>query len=324
MEIPFYYSFKNFEKNYRNDLDKWLKNYPDATEKDFLSELKIKYEPYVRWSGKYHFKDINADVILKENPFDRNEDFITSITLQELCKIINNRFNYFFNSIPFSKEDFEYKPLSRILNDCEILDIIYYGEYKGSIDGEYRESIYGEHDEYKINYKSIRGLENFTFFNLDKESDFEPFFCFDENKYKNFGYSVVRIADWIDEKIKKFYSFNKIQTPQTETLEPAKLPDYDYSGKNELKPKEKLILLDKLGIIKFLTNKLDVSDNATHLAEILGAITGIDNQKGTLTGYCNYLIRPDHGNKNSPYFSETTVKRANQIYNTFNIKDKTD
>lgn len=101
------------------------------------------------------------------------------------------------------------------------------------------------------------------------------------------------------------------------------IPENDYSGKNELKPKEKLIILDKLGVVKFLTDKLDVSDNATHLAEILGAITGIDNQKGTLTGYCNYLIRPDNSNKNSPYFSETTVKKANQIYNTFNIKDKT-
>lgn len=98
----------------------------------------------------------------------------------------------------------------------------------------------------------------------------------------------------------------------------------DYSGKNELTPKEKLIILDKLGIIDLLTTKLDYSDNATHLAEILGAITGIDNQKGTLTGYCNYLIRPDDFNKNSPYFSETTVKKAAQIYNTFKIKDKTD
>ena len=113
----------------------------------------------------------------------------------------------------------------------------------------------------------------------------------------------------------------QVQSPPPETFE---IPENDYSGKNELKPKEKLIVLDKLGVVEFLTDKLNVSDNATHLAEILGAITGIDNQKGTLTGYCNYLIRPDHGNKNSPYFSETTVKKANQIYNTFNITDKTD
>lgn len=125
----------------------------------------------------------------------------------------------------------------------------------------------------------------------------------------------------IEDSIKQSQTLLGIEVKPSKTFE---IPDNDYAGKNELKPKEKLIILDKLGIITFLTNKLDVSDNATHLAEILGAITGIDNQKGTLTGYCNYLIRPDHGNKNSPYFSETTVKKANKIYNTFNIKDKTD
>lgn len=119
----------------------------------------------------------------------------------------------------------------------------------------------------------------------------------------------------------KINVFKNLKPTSPETFE---MPENDYSGKNELKPKEKLIILDKLGVVEFLTDKLNVSDNATHLAEILGAITGIDNQKGTLTGYCNYLIRPDHGNKNSPYFSETTVKKANQIYNTFNITDKTD
>ncbi|WP_313214160.1 hypothetical protein [Soonwooa sp.] len=123
----------------------------------------------------------------------------------------------------------------------------------------------------------------------------------------------------LDDEKNNLLRFQTPPPPQT-----FETPENDYSGKNELSPKEKLIVLDKLGIVNFLTEKLDYSDNATHLAEILGAITGIDNQKGTLTGYCNYLIRPDDFNKNSPYFSETTVKKANQIYNTFNIKDKTD
>ncbi|WP_133438951.1 hypothetical protein [Chryseobacterium salivictor] len=104
--------------------------------------------------------------------------------------------------------------------------------------------------------------------------------------------------------------------------EPSDSSANDYSGKNELSPKEKLIVLDKLGIINFLTGKLDYSDNATHLAEILGAITGIDNQKGTLTGYCNYLIRSEPTHRNSPYYSYKTKERANEIYNKFKIKDK--
>ncbi len=98
------------------------------------------------------------------------------------------------------------------------------------------------------------------------------------------------------------------------------IPENDYSGKNELSSKEKLIVLDKLGITDLLKKKLADKTNATHLAEIIGSITGIDNTKGTLTGYCNFLIRPDHSDKNSPYFSEKTENKALQIFNTFKLE----
>jgi hypothetical protein len=38
MEIPFYYSFKEFEENYKNDLGNWLEKFPDAIEKNFKNE----------------------------------------------------------------------------------------------------------------------------------------------------------------------------------------------------------------------------------------------------------------------------------------------
>lgn len=145
----------------------------------------------------------------------------------------------------------------------------------------------------------------------------------DDNIYKIIS-QQSQILKFIEIEIAKENEKLKVRKIGFTPLETFEIPENDYSGKNELKPKEKLIVLDKLGVVEFLTDKLNVSDNATHLADILGVITGIDNQKGTLTGYCNYLIRPDHGNKNSPYFSETTVRKANRIYNTFNIKDKTD
>lgn len=119
---------------------------------------------------------------------------------------------------------------------------------------------------------------------------------------------------------KVFVAFKRLIT-EFNTVE---VLENDYSGKSELSSKEKLIILDKLGIVKFLTEKLQASDNATHLAEILQAITGIDNQKNTLIGYCNYLIRSDQYHRNSPYYSDKTKQRANEIYNKFKIKDKTD
>ncbi|WP_312763080.1 hypothetical protein [Epilithonimonas sp.] len=205
MEIPFYYSFKEFEANYYFDFQNWIKEFPDATEKDFLFALKELYEPFVRWSGKYHFKEIRKEIKLKNEPQDwmdsigkhlnTKQELIDYISLEVLTKTIDRRFSNYFVWNQFFKEDFKDKTLVKILYDCEILDIVYGNEYK--------ESIYGENDNFKINYRSIKNIEKFVFFNLERESNDELFFCFNEKRYKNFGFSVVRIAEWIDEKIKE-------------------------------------------------------------------------------------------------------------------------
>ncbi|MCO7318876.1 hypothetical protein OKE80_05850 [Riemerella anatipestifer] len=58
MKIPFYTSFKEFKDNYETDLEKWLSIYPDGNEDEFLKEVKELYEPFLRWSGRYFFKDL--------------------------------------------------------------------------------------------------------------------------------------------------------------------------------------------------------------------------------------------------------------------------
>ncbi|MCO7316865.1 hypothetical protein PG592_06065 [Riemerella anatipestifer] len=58
MEIPFYTSFKEFKDNYETDLEKWLSIYPDGNEDEFLEEAKDLYQPFLRWSGRYFFKDL--------------------------------------------------------------------------------------------------------------------------------------------------------------------------------------------------------------------------------------------------------------------------
>lgn len=97
--------------------------------------------------------------------------------------------------------------------------------------------------------------------------------------------------------------------------------DQFYDG-DELSPKEKLILLDKLGIIDCLTAQLVEPDNASHLADIIQRFTGIKISKASLKGYCNFLVRRNHS-PNSPYGSTDAVEKATRIYNTFRLKDKT-
>lgn len=140
---------------------------------------------------------------------------------------------------------------------------------------------------------------------------------------RNIG--ILQIIDFINDEIEieKRALFRITNTQQP--IESFEIPEYDYSGKNELKPKEKLILLDKLGIVELLNEKLTSKGNATHLAEIIGAITGIDTSKGTLTGYCNYLsgLRPDDTARNSPYNSESTRNEAMRVFNSFKINADT-
>ncbi len=62
MEIPFYLSFKEFEKNYQTDLSKWFEYYPDSDEVDFLKELVGQYHYYL----DYDFTEdqLTADVVI--------------------------------------------------------------------------------------------------------------------------------------------------------------------------------------------------------------------------------------------------------------------
>lgn len=43
MEVPFYYSFKEFKENYETDLKKWLEVYTEGEEKDYLTEIGLDY-----------------------------------------------------------------------------------------------------------------------------------------------------------------------------------------------------------------------------------------------------------------------------------------
>lgn len=155
---------------------------------------------------------------------------------------------------------------------------------------------------------------------LENEKLFNRFLEIEKFRNKRFKElkKTIKVAeqnvDFIKNEIDKL-SFKNTQQP----IESFEIPEYDYSGKNELKPKEKLILLDKLGIVKLLNEKLTCKENAAHLAVIIGAITGIPNPKGSLKNYCSLLLRPDDDNPNSPRYSKRTVDRANQVYKTFRI-----
>lgn len=167
----------------------------------------------------------------------------------------------------------------------------------------------------------------FFIFNEEKDQlleneNFDFLICYLENFLYTFYNAELdpsrnKIIQFIDSEIGK-ENINLLRFKQNDDSKQNEVSENDFS---DTKAKEKLILLDKLGIVKFLIDHLEYKENATHLADIISSITGIDNKKGTLTGYCNYLIRPVNDNRNSPYFSENTVSKSMQIFNKFRLKD---
>ena len=186
---------------------------------------------------------------------------------------------------------------------------------------------YDDKNEFPVNLEildywencNIRTKENTLVITDNRHKHYRQFYnsffdiiAFDELKYKNFKFSIFRIIEFIDNKIEK----KEPETIQTENnneiIEDEILVDYN------LQIKQKLILLNELGVIEFLNNKLLYKDNASHLAHILNAF--LDTKTETLKGYVNFLLRPDNSKKNSPYNSNNRVNETLLILNQFKIK----
>lgn len=178
MEIPFYYSFKEFETNYYSDLQNWIKDYPDATEKDFLFELKELYEPFVRWSGKYHFKP----KIKISYEYDGYTEY-ADITINEVAEYAEKKIIAHCKDIgtieDIDAENYIFEDNINPLDYWEDSNKFYSNETIHFEDKQFN------YLKYFFNYLGFLGFQ------------------LDEKKYKNFSFSVVKIAEWIDEKIKE-------------------------------------------------------------------------------------------------------------------------
>lgn len=281
MEIPFYCSFNDFQNNYENDLKKFLNVFQDATEKDYLKEVIKIYSNFIDFERYTVIEEISCNYIMEEYPEYAELDLnrYTEI-MQEKLKIYCSINGFYDNE-------------NDLLEDVEILD---YWE-KCNIRTK-------ENDFLITDYRHKYYRKFYTSF-FDK-------IALDELKYKNFNFSIFRIIEFIDNKIEKKEPKITQTENNNEIIEDEILVDYN------LQIKQKLILLNELGIIEFLNNKLLYKDNASHLAHILNAFLGTN--KETLTGYVNLLLRPDSSNKNSPYNSKDKVSETFTILNQFKIK----
>jgi hypothetical protein len=130
----------------------------------------------------------------------------------------------------------------------------------------------------------------------------------------------VSLDDTNDKRIsdskKKKYDFLMEKIISNEKLQQHEPEAIDLSDTTAT---EKIIYLQKLGVIDFLTNKNHVSING--LATVLSAITG--EKAGTIQPMLNPMISKQAGQRNNPLNSKNTVSKVEkQLINIgFNLNE---
>ena len=195
-------------------------------------------------------------------------------------------------------------------------EYLFSGHSKGEIKNKIDETIS------KIKYESNKNLFSEWFNLLLNTPKIDIDTKINEGTFYFFETEILEITQFIDRKIEQEKTKIQILNYKSyeSTIKEIETPEIDFSGKDQLKLKQKLIILYELGVIDLINDKLLEKGNATHLAEILNTILGVETK--TLIGYVNLLIRPNETNKNRPYNSEKIVSETKRIYNTFKLKNE--
>lgn len=188
MDAPIYYSFKEFQKNYYDDFENWKKEYPDGSEDFFLKEIEIKYREYCFQKNNDWVFDDTFNVYLNgESGYP--EDYY--ISFSEYVILINNIYHNYL-----------------IKNGITPKNLIEYEDYLIYSEDVFEHNDNGVYTDYKTFLKSL------PFLKFEKEilPLHSPYFFEmneDEVKFKNFGFSCVRILKFVDDKLKEIKSENE-------------------------------------------------------------------------------------------------------------------
>lgn len=206
MEVPFYLSFKEFEKNYYNNLERWFEKYHNASEIDFLKFLADMYKSYLSYNFSENKLQTDASIKVKNCFFPYFENFGISfcldygngrktkpakegiqnvsewktITMMEYSQHILDKINTYFQSNQLKKEQ---QNVREYINNYEIITA--------------KEQT-GYCLDYDLHQKTIPFLKAFL-----------PIYgsTVDISLYRNFHFSVVRIAEFIDRKLVEVQAF---------------------------------------------------------------------------------------------------------------------
>lgn len=205
MELPFYLSFKKFEENYYHHLEMWFEEHYNSSEVDFLLRLAEIYKPYLSYSFKGDTLQADGAIEVKNCFFSSFEKYGISflvdgsarnyetklsavsesktISMMEYAQCILDKVNLYFQKQKISMRENE--NILDYINDYQIITL-------------------KEQNGYCIDYNQHQKVLPFLKVYLPKFGS-----TVDIALYRNFYFSVVKIADFIDQKLNAVQAFEQ-------------------------------------------------------------------------------------------------------------------
>lgn len=204
MELPFYLSFNEFENRYYDNLEKWFEEYKNTSETEYLKALVEMYSPYLYYNFANDKLQADASIQIKDCFLPYYEKIgISFCTTCENGKSSKN--------VKSMNHIFEWKTITMMEYAQHILDKInrYFSknnckEGKNTLDfiNNYEIITFREGAGYCVNYNLHQSTLPFL-------KAYLPVYGQTVNiaVYRDFIFSIVQIAEFIDKKLKDIHAF---------------------------------------------------------------------------------------------------------------------
>ena len=279
-EVP-YYTYKDYEEKYEDDLNSFLKEYPNAEESDYLKKIEKCYKSWVDGNQNIWDYTIMEQLYPREGGYTEQR-----ISLYYFGGVVNSYFKVFAKKAEFNLETFR-----EMIEERD--NFFTKNSARNSLEHTCKK--YSLSKKYHLKFYKFLSQENGQI-------------IFDFKKHKDFGFTIRRILD--DIKIKLEKSNNAPVHYEDEVL---------YDDHTSLSIKQKLIVLQRLGIIDYIKSIQTTSENITHTSQIIAYI--IEGKERTIKSYLNPMLTEAEGNfsNNNPYNVPQNKIEANEALSKMKI-----
>ncbi len=280
-EVP-YYTYKDYEEKYEDDLNSFFKKYPNAEECDYLKEIEKCYKSWV--DGNQNIWDYT--IMEQLCPIEGGGYTEQRISLNYFGDVVNSYFKVFAKKAEFNLETFR-----EMIEERD--NFFTKNSARNSLEHTCKK--YSLSKKYHLKFYKFLSQENGQI-------------IFDLKKYEDFGFTIRRILN--DIKIKLEKSNNTPVYHEDEVL---------HDDHTSLSIKQKLIVLQRLGIIDYIKSIQTTPENITHTSQIIAYI--IEGKEKTIKSYLNPMLTEAEGNfsNNNPYNVPQNKIGANEALSKMKI-----